>query len=85
MTPSGISPRVRRKRPHKPYGNLGVSLARGDVPGLDDVISPSTIESLQGLQQLNQFRISPAIEKATTMEAPKAARIEQTHKYRANT
>ena len=81
MTPSGISPRVRGKRPRDPDGNNGVSLARGDVPGLEDIISPSTIGSLQGLQQQNQFRISPAMEKATTMEAPKAARIEQTHKY----
>ena len=81
MTPSGISPRVRRKRPRDPDGNLGVSLARGDVPGLEDVISPSTIGSLQGLQQQKQFRISPAMEKATIMEAPKVARIEQTHKY----
>ena len=81
MTPSGISLWVRRKRPRDPDGNLGVSLARGDVPGFEDIISPSTIGSLQGLQQQSQFRISPAMEKTTTMEAPKAARIEQTHKY----
>ena len=74
MTPSGISPRVRRKRSRDPDGNLGVSLARGDVVGLEDVISPSTIGSLQGLQQQSQYRISPAMEKATTMEAPKADR-----------
>ena len=80
-TPSGISPRVRGKRPRDPDDNLGVSLVRGDIPGLKDIISPSTIGSLQGLQQHIQFRISPAIEKATIMEAPKVARIEQTHKY----
>ena len=80
-TPSGISPRVRGKRPRDPDGSNGVSLARGDIPGLEDIISPNTIGSLQGLQQQQQFRISPAMEKATTMEAPKAARIEQTHKY----
>ena len=80
-TPSGISPRVRGKRPRDPDGNNGVSLARGDIPGLEDVISPHTIGSLQELQQQKQFRISLAMEKATTMEAPKAARIEQTHKY----
>ena len=81
MTPSGISPRVRGKRPRDPDGNLGVSLVRGDIPGLKDIISPSTIGSLQGLQQHIQFRISPAIEKATIMEAPKEARIEKAHKY----
>ena len=81
-TPSGISPRVHGKRPRDPDGRIGVSLAREDIPGLEDNISPKTIGSLQGLQQQNQFRISPAMKKATTMEAPhKAARIEQTHKY----
>jgi hypothetical protein len=81
-TPSGISPRARGKRPRDPDGILGVSLARGDIPGLEDVISPRAIGSLQGLQQIDTFRISPAMEKATTMESPhKAARIEQLHKY----
>ena len=52
-TPSGISPWVRGQRPRDPVGSNGVSLARGDIPGLEDVISPNTIGSLQGLQQQN--------------------------------
>jgi hypothetical protein len=61
LTPSGISPQVRSKRPCDPDGNLGVSQAREDIPGLEDAISPSTIESLQWLHQQSQFRISPAM------------------------
>jgi hypothetical protein len=34
LTPSGISPQVRSKRPCDPDGNLGVSQAREDIPGL---------------------------------------------------
>ena len=33
-TPSGISPRVHGKHPRDPDGQIGVSLARGDIPGL---------------------------------------------------
>jgi hypothetical protein len=54
MIPFGLSPRVRSKRSRVSDGDLEVSLARGDIPGLEDVISPSTTGYLQGLQRQSQ-------------------------------